>query len=98
MEQFLLTPSSVYNKSLNTQSVKKLELPKYQPSQDTTHKILSCPRIKLTNLQTLISDAVGTGSFLLDFAQHLCRKNADVPDIYFTLLDAADKSESECQS
>ena len=33
-----------------------------------------------------------TGTLLEDFAQHLRRKNADVPDIYFTLLDAADIS------
>ena len=30
-----------------------------------------------------------TGFFLSDFAQQLRRKNADVPDISFTLLDAA---------
>ena len=32
---------------------------------------------------------VKTGIFLLDFAEQLRRKNADVPDIYFTLIDAA---------
>ena len=52
-------------------------------------KILSCPRIKLSNSQTLILDGVKTGFFLSDFVQQLRRKNADVPDIYFTLLDAA---------
>ena len=52
-------------------------------------KILSCPRIKLSNSQTLILDGVETGIFLLDFAQQLRRKNADIPDVYFTLLDAA---------
>ena len=35
-----------------------------------------------------------TGYFLFDFAQQLRRKNADVPDIYFTLLDAAGISPS----
>ena len=55
-------------------------------------KILSCPRINLSNSQALILDGVGTGFFLLDFPQQLRRKNADVPDIYFTLLDAAGKS------
>ena len=30
-----------------------------------------------------------TGVILSDFAQHLGRKNADVPDIYYNLLDAA---------
>ena len=111
MDQFVLVPASVYNKSLITQSVTKQELPKYQPSQNPTYrtdslkkeinknlfskadslvdKILSCPRIKLSNSQTLILDGIETEIFLSDFAQQLRRKNADVPDIYFTLLDAA---------
>ena len=106
MEQFVLVPASVYNKSLITQSVTKQELPKYQPSQNPTYqvdtltkeinkksfstadssldKILSCPRIKLSNPQTLILDGLETGISLLDFAQQLRRKNADIPDIYFT--------------
>ena len=42
--------------------------------------------LKFTNL---ILDGVETGIFLSDFAQQLRRKNAYVPDIYFTLLDAA---------
>ena len=37
MEQFVLVPASVYNKSLITQSVTKQELPKYQPSQNPTY-------------------------------------------------------------
>ena len=111
MEQFVLVPASVYNKSLITQSVAKQELPKYQPSQNPTYqvdslkkdinknlfskadslvdKILSCPRIKLSNSQTLILDGIETGVSLLDFAQQLRRKNAEVPDICFPLLDAA---------
>ena len=114
MDQFVLVPASVYNKSLITQSVTKQELPKYQPSQNPTYqidslkkernkklfskanslvdKILSCPRIKLSNSQTLILDGVETGVFLSDSAQQLRRENADIPDIYFTLLDAADIS------
>ena len=52
-------------------------------------KILSCPRIKLSFSQILISDGVETGTFLSDFAPQLRRKNADVPDLYFTLIDAA---------
>ena len=114
MEQFVLVPASVYNKSLITQSVTKQELPKYQPLQNPTYqvdslkkeinkklfskadslvdKILSCPRVKLSNSQTLILDGVETEIFLSDFAQQLRRKNADIPDIYFILLDAAGKS------
>ena len=101
----------MYNKNLITQSTTKQEIPKYQPSQNSTYqidslekkinkklfskadslvdKILSSPHIKLSNSQTLYLDGVETGIFLSDFAQQLRRKNADVPDIYFTLLDAA---------
>ena len=57
-------------------------------------KILSCPRIKLSNSQTIILDGVDTGVLISDFTLHLRRKNADVPDIYFTLLDAAGISPS----
>ena len=111
VEQFVLVPASVYNKSLIAQTVTKPELPKYQPSQNSTYQIdslkkgtnkkifsqadslvdnfLSCPRIKLSNSQTLMLDGVGTGNSLLNFAQQLRRKNAEVPDLYFTLLDAA---------
>ena len=111
MDQFVLVPASVYNKSLITQSVTKQQLPKYQPLQNPTYqidslkkeinkklfskadplvdKILSCPRVKFSNSQTLVLDGVETGIFLSDFAQQLRRINADVPDIYFTLLDAA---------
>ena len=57
-------------------------------------KILSCSRIKLSNSQTIVSDGVDTGELSSDFTLHLRRKNADVPDIYFTLLDAAGISPS----
>ena len=52
-------------------------------------KILSCPRIKLSKSKTLILTVVEIGVSLSDFARKLGRKNADVPDFYFTLLDAA---------
>ena len=113
MEQFVLVPASVYNKSV---SVTKQELPKYNVEQPPTYqidslkkevnkklfckadslvdKILSCPRIKLSNSQTKILDGVDTGVLIPDFTLHLRRKNADVPDIYFTLLDAAGISPS----
>ena len=57
-------------------------------------KILSCSRNKLSNSQTINLDGVDTGVSISDFNQHLRRKNADVPDIYFALLDAAGKSPS----
>ena len=107
MEQFVLVPVSVYNKSLITQTVAKQELPKYQPSQNPKYqvdslkkeinkklfskadssvdKVLSCPRIKLSNSHTLFLDGVETGISLLDFAQQLRRKNADIADIFLYL-------------
>ena len=53
------------------------------------NKILESPRIKLSNSKTLILGGIETGVLLKDFVQSLKRKNVPVPDIYFTLLDAA---------
>ena len=39
MDQFVLVPVSVHNQNLITQSVTKQELPKYQPSQNSTYQI-----------------------------------------------------------
>ena len=111
MEQFVLIPPSLYNKSLITHSITKQEVRKYQPLQIpkykivslkkkinkkllaeadfSVHKNLSCPRTKLSNLQTLNLDGVETEFLPSNFAQQLRRKKADVPNIYFTLLDAA---------
>ena len=57
-------------------------------------EILSCSRIKLSNSQTKILDGVDTGVLISDFTLHLHQKNSDVPDNYFTLLDAAGISPS----
>ena len=114
MEQFVLVPVSVYKKSLNTQSVTKQDLPKYQADQNPTNridsikieineksfakadflvdKILSFPRIKLSISQTKILDGVEVGVLLSDFDEELQRKNAEVTNIYFTLLIAAGTS------
>ena len=117
MEQFVLVPASVYNKSVTAQSVTKQELPKYKAEQPPTYqidslkrdinkklfgkagtlvdKILSCSRIKLSsNSQTKVLDGVDTGVLISDFTLHLRRKNSNVLDIYFTLLDAAGISPS----
>ena len=116
MEQFVVVPASVYNKSVTTQSVTKRELPKYKAEQPPAYqidsqkrdinkklfgkadtlidKILSCSRIKLSNSQTIILDGVDTGVLISDFTLQLRRRNVDVPDIYFTLLDAAGISPS----
>ena len=53
-------------------------------------KVLSSPRIKPSTPNFLILDGTDTGVPLREFPQTLKRKNAEVPDIYFTLLDAAD--------
>ena len=39
MNQFVLVPASVYNKSFITQSVTKQELPKHQLSQNLTYRV-----------------------------------------------------------
>ena len=44
MEQFVLVPTSVYNKSVTTQSVTKQELPKYKVEQPPTYQIDSLKR------------------------------------------------------
>ena len=59
-----------------------------------TEKILSCSRIKLSISPTFISDGVETGVLLSVFTQHLRRNNVDVPDVHFTVLDAAGISPS----
>ena len=55
-------------------------------------KILPCPRIKLSNSQTLLLDSLKISLLLSDFPQQLRCQNAEVPDNYFTSLDAAGKS------
>ena len=61
----------------------------FSKADSLVDKFLSCPRIKLSNSHTLILDVVESEIFVFDFAQQLRRKNTDVLDIYFTLLDAA---------
>ena len=39
MEQFVLSPASVYNNSLKTQSVTEQNFPKYQPLQNPKYPI-----------------------------------------------------------
>ena len=116
MDQFVLVPAFVYNKSVTTQSVTKQERPNYIAEQPPTYqleslkkdinkklfgkadtlvdKILPCSCIKLPNSQTIILDGVDTGVLFSDFTLHLRRKTADVPDIFFILLNAAGISTS----
>ena len=57
-------------------------------------KVLSSPRIKLLTTNFLFLYRRDAGFSLTDFAQTLKLKNAEVPDIYFTWLDAADMTPS----
>ena len=69
----------------------KMEINKkrFSKAYSLVDKVSSCPCIKPSKSQTLNLDGVETGFFLLDFAQQLCFKNADLLNSYFTLLDAA---------
>ena len=51
-------------------------------------KNLSCPFSKLSCSRTLNLVDVETGVLLSNFAQQLHRKNADLPHMYVTLVDA----------
>ena len=53
-------------------------------------KLLSSPPINLLNSKFLLLDGVDTRVYLTEFAQNVGRKNAEVKDICFTLLDAGD--------
>ena len=53
------------------------------------NKILESPHIQLSKLNTLILDGIETHVLLKGFVQRLKRKNAPIPDSYFSLLDAA---------
>ena len=89
-KQQLPTYQPSQNPTYQIDSLKKVINKKlFSKADSLVDKNLSCPRIKLSNSETLILDGVETGTFLSDFAQQMRRKNADVPDIYFTLLDAA---------
>ena len=83
------TPTSQVD-SLKKDINKKL----FSKPDSLVDKLLASPRIKLSLSNTIVLVGTDTGVLLQDFAQHLRRKNADVPDIYFTLLDAADISPS----
>ena len=81
--------------SYQTDSIKRdINWKLFGKADSLIDKILSCSRIKLSNSQRIILDGVDTGVFISDFTQHLRRKNADVPDSYFTLLNAAGISPS----
>ena len=53
----------------------------FSKADSLVDKILCCASIKLSKSQTVILDGVESGIIHLDFAQQVCRENADVPDI-----------------
>ena len=55
----------------------------------SANRFLFSPCVQLLNAQTLKLDGVETGFFLSNISQQLRRKNANVPEIYFSLLYAA---------
>ena len=80
-EQNLKYPTDSFTKEINKTLFAKADSP--------VDKMLFCPYIKLSKSPTLVLDGVETGVLLSDFAQQLRRKDANVSDICFTLLDAA---------
>ena len=89
-KQELLKYSADRNALYGIDSLKEGKQQKLFPKADSlVDKMWFFPGINLSESQTLILDGVETGVLLLDFVQQLRRKNAEVPDIYFTSLDAA---------
>ena len=78
MEQFVLVPASVYNKSVTTQSVTKQELPMYNTEQPPTHQIDS---LKSDNNKKLFGKADTLIDKILPFSRiklsYLQTKNLD---------------------
>ena len=74
--------------SLKKDITKKL----FAKEDSLADKLLASPRIMLSLSNTIVLDGTDTGILRHDFAQQLRRKNADVPDINFNLLNAADIS------
>ena len=75
MEQFVLIPASVYNKSMTTQSVTMQELPKYQPPQNPTYQIDSgkkeINKILFSKADTLVNKLLSCPRIKLSTSQLL---------------------------
>ena len=77
MEQSVLDPASVYNnKNLNTQSVTKQELPKYQAEQNPTYQIGSLKK-EMNKKNFFQSKLLSRQDFVLSTYQALNFQNRD---------------------
>ena len=88
-KQELPKHQSLQNTTCRIDSIRKeMNIKKFDKTGSLVDKSLCCPPVQLSTSKILIFDVVETGFLPLDFAQQLRRKNADVPDIYFALVDA----------
>ena len=82
MEQFVLVPASVYNKSVTTQSITKQELPKYKAEQRPSYQIDSLKRdINKTlfgKADTLIDKILSCSRIKLSNSQTIILNGVDV--------------------
>ena len=79
MEQFVLVPASMYNKSVTAQSVTKQELPKYKAEQPPTYQIDSLKRDinKKVCTDTLIDKILSSSRIKLSNSQTEILDGAD---------------------
>ena len=81
MEQFVLVPASVYNKSVTTQSFTRQELPKYKAEEPPTYQIDSLKRDNNKKLfgkaDTLIDDALSCSGIKLSISQTIILDGVD---------------------
>ncbi len=79
-EKVPVDPTPIY-KSVNRQL-------KSKSGKSIVDQILESPRIRLSNSDTIILDGRDTLVSIVEFVRDLKRKNPQIPDIYFTILDA----------
>ena len=81
MEQFVLVLSSVYNKSVTTQSVTKQELPMYKAEQPPTYQLDSLKRDIIRKLfgkaDTLIDKILSYSRIKLSISQTIVLDGVD---------------------
>ena len=85
-EKVPIDPTPIY-KSVNRQL-------KSKSGTSIVDQILESPRIKLSNSDTIILDGRDTLVHIVNFVHDLRRKTPQIPDIYFTILDATEISKA----